>query len=535
MKHRITIFFLVAFCNILLAQEGFKTKTVSIFKNGSAFFTKEGTIKPKNNQHTILLETMPRASYGTFWLSGKDLKELKSYRKSYEKYKTSKFNNLSSNTLGLLKNNIGKNAVLYFSKDEAFEGMIKGVTGEIVLLEKDGSWMNLPHKMVKWVILKEAPTGLEIKEKKDTIKYTKNVVELNFSSNKKQNLELVYFLNNIGWIPSYKIELLDEEKAQISMQAGVFNDAEDLKNVDLNFVVGYPNLKYAQQLDLFFAGSYNNFASQLGRSNNSNYLQFADQALRGGAYDIQLDEVTVTGLGSNGSNNAPPNLKAESAEDLFFYKLKNITLPKGGRAYFSVFQDKVSYEHIYEVKLTTNHSNYNYYYNPSVYDNPYRNKVWHTIKLKNDTKNVWTNGAAMVLKINGKDIQPISQDDLPYTSIGGDNSLKLTIAPDVSVKDYEKETNRQVRQKQKDDKYYYDIVTVKGEIKLHNYKGKEIRLDLKKDILGNLKESNTPWLKTERVNLNNRYHKMNNVCWEIKLKAGEKKVIEYEYEVYVRR
>ena len=185
------------------------------------------------------------------------------------------------------------------------------------------------------------------------------------------------------------------------------------------------------------------------------------------------------------------------------------------------------------MKLSPNHNNY-YKYQQITFDNPYRNKVWHTINLKNKTEHAWTNGAAMVVKKDGKTVKPISQDDLPYTSIGDENALKLTLAPDVSVRDKEEELNRLIRQQQAD-KYYYDVVTVKGEVKLHNFKNKKINLKVSKTIVGTLKESSLEWLSVKRVNLNNLYNKTNEVCWELKLDAGEKKIIEYEYQVFVRR
>jgi hypothetical protein len=308
----------------------------------------------------------------------------------------------------------------------------------------------------------------------------------------------------------------------------VTNDAEDLENVDLNFVVGYPNIKYANTPDLFHSGSLQNILNNQN-SANQNFMQFNDMANRGSSIGYNtLSSVQVTS-----NKQKIPNLKGESDEDLYFYNLKNVTLPKGGRAYYTIFEAKVGYEHIYEVKLTPNHNNY-YKYQQVTFDDPNRNKVWHTINLKNKTKHAWTNGAAMVVKKDGQSVKPISQDDLPYTSIGDENALKLTLAPDVSVRDKEEEENRLIRQQQAD-KYYYDVVTVKGEVKLHNFKDKKINLKVSKTIVGTLNKSSLEWLSVKRVNLNNLYNKTNDVCWELELDAGEEKTIEYEYKVFVRR
>ena len=529
-------YILVFFCLLsvsLLAQEGFDTKTVSIFKNGNAFFIKNGTVQPKDNKHSIDLTEIPRAAYGTFWMSNDYLKHLTSYHKEIETPRTFKSQNLPKSNADFLKDNTGKNATLYLAGSQSYTGKIVGVTNALVVLEVEGQWMSLPHTIVEYVILKSKPTGIEVVSKKDTLRKKKSIVELEFTNNQKQNIDLVYFRGGLGWIPSYKIELTSDKKAKISMQAAVSNDAEDLKNVDINFVVGYPNIKYGSSPIIFYSGGFQNIINQLN-SNSNNFVQFNDRALRGGAYEYDdFSGISSSSVSVNGGSSQVPNLKSDAEEDLYFYNLKNVTLPKGGRAYYAVFEEEVEYEHVYDVSLTANHNNY-YNYQQVSFDDPYRNKVWHTINLKNNTKHAWTSGAAMVLKNDGKTLRPISQDDLPYTSIGHENGLKLTLAPDVSVRDKEEEANRVMRQKQSDS-YFYDIVTVKGEVKLHNFKNKKIELKVNKTIVGILKTSQPEWQTLKRVNIANPYNKTNNVCWEVTLKPGEKLTIEYEYQVYVRR
>jgi hypothetical protein len=516
------------FCSVtVFGQTGFTTKTVSIFKNGNGFFVKEGKIQPKEKKFTIKMEDMPRTAFGTFWISSNHLKHLTSYQKEFVKMKTYDRNYLPVNKNKLITDNVGKAAVFHLSAEQKLEGKIVGLNQNMLMIENNGEWTTIPLSMVQWITLKERPKGTIMRSVTDTLREKRNIVELAFSNNSKQNMDLIYFRNGIGWLPNYKVELLSDKEARITMKAGVTNDAEDLDNVDLNFVVGYPNIKYANTPDLFHSGSIQNILNNQ-RSANQNFMEFNDMANRSAVGYNTLSSVQVTA-----NKQKVPNLKGESDEDLYFYNLKNVTLPKGGRAYYTIFEAKVGYEHIYEVKLTPNHNNY-YKYQQVTFDDPNRNKVWHTINLKNKTKHAWTNGAAMVVKKDGQSVKPISQDDLPYTSIGDENALKLTLAPDVSIRDKEEEENRLIRQQQAD-KYYYDVVTVKGEVKLHNFKDKKINLKVSKTIVGTLNKSSLEWLSVKRVNLNNLYNKTNDVCWELELDAGEEKTIEYEYKVFVRR
>lgn len=528
MKNKSMLLYLCCFMTFCAtAQENFETKTVAIFKNNAAFFMKEAIIKPKDKQHFIDLAKMPRASFGTFWLSSKDLLHLSSYPKEFLTYRTLTIDNLPKHNYDLLKKNVGRNATIYISSEESFKGKIQGVSDKLAILEQEnGEWLNLPVDIVKWVLLDGKPNGFEPTTKQDTIKTMKDVVTLAFTNNESQNVELIYFQNGLGWTPIYKIELLSENKAKMTLQAAVVNNAEDLKNTNINFVVGFPNIKYFNTLDILFNSA--NFA-QILNSGNNNMVQFDDRARRGSS--VAYEEFSLEDVGI--AEEANPSIKGEAEEDLYFYSLKNISLPKGGKGYYSIFETEIPYQHLYEVRLNNNHNGY-YTYKATDFNDAFRNKVWHTIKLENKSENAWTSGPAMVVKRDKNVLRPISQDDLNYTSISGKTALQLTVSPDVSVKDTEKEMDRVVYQKQVDN-YYYDIVKVKGEIKLQNYKAEEIRLNVKKEIVGNLKTSTPTWLTATRVNTNTSYNKTNDVCWELTLKAGEKMVVEYEYEVYVRR
>ncbi|MFK7776154.1 MAG: DUF4139 domain-containing protein [Saprospiraceae bacterium] len=531
MKNYLILLSVLFFSFNLVAQKGFTTKTVTIFKNNSGFFTKKGIINPQKKHHLFDLETMPKATFGTFWLSGQNLMHLTSYQKEMILVKETKLEHIPSRNHDFLKINKGKKVKLFLRGDKIFQGIIKEVSTSLAFLQlENGELLSLPTQEIIYVILLEKSNEFKTTNRSDTTKTTKQIVDLQFKDNRQQNLELVYFQNGIGWTPSYKIELQPKSKAKITMQAALSNQAEDLENVNINFVVGYPNIKYANTLDVLFNDT--NIAKLINQNGQNNYVQLLDRGRRGGANVYSSSVFTPSEASDNTSTNST-NIQSVSEEDFYFYSLNNISLPKGGRGYFSIFETTVPYNDLYEVDLIKNHNNY-YAYQPVDYNDEFRNKVWHLLELENKSEHAWTSGAAMVVKKDKDVVRPISQDDLNYVPMQGTGKLKLTISPDVSVKDYEKEKERTTRKLEKDGQYY-EIVTVAGEIKIQNFKSENIQLNIKKTIVGNLLNSNFDWLKSARVNIQIPLNKINEVCWEIKLKAGEKKVIEYEYDVYVRR
>jgi disulfide oxidoreductase YuzD len=58
---------------------------------------------------------------------------------------------------------------------------------------------------------------------------------------------------------------------------------------------------------------------------------------------------------------------------------------------------------------------------------------------------------------------------MKYTPSQSNGFLKITVSPDITVKDKEEETKRTEKARKKDN-YFYDLVTVEGIIKAKNYK-----------------------------------------------------------------
>ena len=57
----------------------------------------------------------------------------------------------------------------------------------------------------------------------------------------------MYFRPGIRWIPTYRIDLRQKDgknMAQVSLQAEILNEAEDLHDVPLDIVVGVPNFRF---------------------------------------------------------------------------------------------------------------------------------------------------------------------------------------------------------------------------------------------------------------------------------------------------
>ncbi len=496
---------------------------ISAFKNGAAFVVKE--IQVEANKGIATLEEIPQATFGTLWFyapnnniksANSQLKELKKKNEVYS---------LES----VLMANVGKAAKITLKENKSYEGVIFKMDKSMLVFQTvAGTWLSLSPSQVELVELKSQPNmDYEVKE-------TTKVIEIEFSQAKaKQELNLMYLQKGISWLPNYAIELKENNKAKLVLRATLLNDSEDIENANIDFVVGIPNFAYTYlesplvsgQDMMSFINTLNTYSNQPQGSRAYANMRRGDittQSFANIAIDEEQDNFDFT----------PVELEGEQAEDLFFYKAQNISLKKGGRGLYDVLVLDTEYEDIYEVNLTA--STAKNYYSSSYSTISPSNQVWHSIRLKNDSKLPWTTGTVLLTKQLNNISKPLSQDKLNYTPVGAKTKIKLTVSPSIVVKDSEKENSR-LENRKKRDKVFYDLVTVESKIEIINYHNKDIILNIDRQIVGKPTECNVKW---ENNKVFNQYDLMNErykVEWEIPLKKGESKEIIYQYEVYVQK
>ena len=509
------------------AQDDFQTTSISIFKDGTAFFLKSGTVDIKDGVYRIT-DKLPPALFGTYWMNTPNgtLSSLRSYQDTVETVK----NRTVWSMTDMLEANLGRRVLLHLPNSEVVDGTVQAVETDgidprrkqIITLRTNNSWRTVLLSEVRGIDFFDEPEqSYEHKEKS-----VKPVLEAAFTGTaSKQDLDLMYLSRGLNWTPLYLIELTGEKQARLTLRAEVVNNIEDIEDTDVHFVVGVPNFSFASRLSPLIdfnqpehalnmpAREMNAFSNSL-QSQTIGYAVMEDEMIDGAAPDTGLD--------------------GQAEEDLYFYTLKNMSLKKGGRGHYPVFTTDIDVSHIYECNLPQNTVN-KYAYREEFLFSPNPNKVFHSVKVNNTTKQPFTTGAAMVVKTSDE-TKPISQDRLNYTPIGGNSFVKLTEAPDVQIRQAEKavstiESDKKINRGR--DTYFYDKITVTGQIKVKNYKSQKIDLNIRRSIYGQLQESSIPWLKAERINANGDINQLTDVCWETSVAGGAELTITYTYEVFV--
>jgi hypothetical protein len=529
---------LAAFAGEPPAEE-LKPVAISAFKNGLAFVVRQGDAQLVNG--TGMISPIPAATLGSLWIApndpGTSLDEVIATRTRYTRGR-----NIASLS-ELILANVGKTLTVVDNRQAEYTGEVVGVreaeplgetpvpqtdfaprpASEVLMMRIAGKLIALHLNYIDHVVLPPDPVlQTAAYEERKALRF-----RVKGASN-HANMTMGYLERGFGWTPSYLISLTDDHTAQITMQAVIVNDAGDVHNADLFFVVGVPNFQYSDTPSpMALQQSLLEFMQMAGRRDSLKDMRYSNalMAQKAEAMDASAPAPSLGGI--------IEDLQGTAEEDLFMYTRKDVTLAKGERGMYNVFSAPVGYEHIYQWEVL-DHPRVDAYGNvqnnyPTGDDNTAQNNVWHSIRLKNATNFPWTSAPATVIS----SMRPLAQDTLPYSPKGASSNLRLTIAADVRASSKENEVER-IRDIQHRRGYNFDQVTVEGTLKIHNYKTKAIKLGIAKTTRGEVL-SQTDLGKSEKlgeaINADNPLSRLN---WEVTLKPGEAKTITYRYKVWIR-
>lgn len=514
-----------------------KPKMCAVFKNGVGMFVEDGEANLSGGSPYVWLNEIPPVSHGSLWILTYD-KEAK-VDEVVALREDEKRDALTLNEL--LMSNVGKKVKILWGEKE-----IAGTIVSVPEPEKKAAPSSYNYGYASYPSIVNIDTGkgmvsmnisaitvAEFPEgfnKTFTQSQGKRKLRIKVATAKTSaKLGMSFLQKGITWAPSYLIEISDAKKAKLIMSATVVNDAADFEGADLFFVVGFPNFLFQDVVSpLALDADVGQFLNTLS-NRSTGYTGPMTNVMAQSAMPYSESEPVST---PSYSASSAGNLGGETAEDLFFYEMKNSTLKKGARAYYTVFSADVDYKHIYEWDIPgtamKSSSSYSYANEDSVSPDT-DEKVWHSLKLTNTTDVPWTTAPAMTVK----SFRALGQDILNYTPKGAATNVKITVAPDIKVKRVENEKERKTNAITQYG-YSYDLVTVEGKLTLKNYKNQSVTMDITKRISGAVASASDGGKTEKLAEALKSLNPSSRITWELPLKAGEEKTITYSYKIYIR-
>jgi hypothetical protein len=151
----------------------------------------------------------------------------------------------------------------------------------------------------------------------------------------QRELMIAYFRPGLRWIPSYRIQLPEadapQKMAQITMQAELINEAEDLTDTPIDIVVGVPNFRFRTLpsplvLEQTLRDALQQAAPQLSGSPQRSFQRPVHAA------GWRVPQSTGGRAAESAGIDLPAELTAAAAQELFVYHLPEFSLRKGERA-----------------------------------------------------------------------------------------------------------------------------------------------------------------------------------------------------------
>ncbi len=551
-------------------------KNVAVYKNGYAFVYREGEVKPDNGR--FYTDQVPAAVLGTYWAYSldKDSRVDEVIASMVEDTTQSECLSLSD----LLAANTGKN-VRIRTREATFSGKLIDASHREKEIEKPApsaetlewrerfQWVTplqfssesvrrgpapvMPSPESAPYLVLETTAGTEVVPvnqvesfsidgdlaRERTIRQRNNRLYLHLDKPRSSaNVGISYLTKGIRWIPSYHIDQDKADSAHLVLDSLLINEAEDLEGATVNLVVGVPSFKFADALSpLSLRTAWEPLSAFFSESRGGGGNAFSNAWVS----NAIMSQVSVPSRGERGEEGpgvlpsadvADDTLSGSGAGELFLYEREKVWLKKGESAGFVVLDARVPCETVYVYRMYANDwwDRMRSFYSRRDNNDQVRRaleaeKVWHTVRLTNNTNRPLTTGPAAITK----DGNLLGQDLLAYTSLGRKVDIKTTIAVDVAAELVETEVERQ-----ENARHDWDLVKIKAELRFTNYKKEPIHLDAVREVFATRIWDLGGGGKDEKVgNYLRAYNQSHELTWDLQLQPGESVTLPHEFSLYI--
>ncbi len=531
-----------------LQETKLQIEKLTLFKNGLGFVLSSAVL-PENAQ-MVKMGQLPIPSFGTFWVGyPKDVKLQNLVTSMEELESTAPVQSMSQ----LLQINTGRKAIIH-TGDRDIEGIILSVKAETTKQPPQNPYiMNPRNSQVQYGYNQPAYSSSDLilikTDKGVTALSPSSIMRVEFSDSNpvsvqttKQsspsitmNLEkpaggakvsVSYLTRGVTWMPSYLIDLSDPQTAKFSAHAIIVNEVTDFKNVKVQLVTGFPNIKFGEILSPIAKSQtlaeFLNVLSGSGTGRSSGRSIVTQQAM--------LSNFVSSGEQEESSVGPEYSTAAEGAiaEDLFFYPVKYLTLLKDETAWIPLFTADMPYKHIYTWKIEdflTKEERYQ----SETQDRKTAEEVWHSCRLVNSLDMPLTTAATEFMT----DGEFTGQDVCYYTAPKSETTIHINKALNVLADQAEVEVDRK-RNASVFHGYQYDLVTVRGELKIKNKLNKGIDIEITKELSGDVLESQPKCKDVKTAKGLKQINPKHILTWELGLKSGVEQKIAYQYQLFIR-
>jgi len=456
------------------------TQEIFLLPNDLAFIAKSGNVPFRNRRAVIPRDAEPVT--GTYWLKpGGNFRITQTAFAMDTVYRQRE----SRDFFSVLKANVGKTATVAYAIGDKLED----VTGEILPFRPGDELIRIKQPYGNTTFLhKDQLRQVAVQGDANTHYYEAELGEATLLEINRDlataPIQVSYYVRGLKWRPQYRIQVVNDSLAELTVVANVRNDAEDFANTDLKFLLGDGSLNDAD-------------------------LAITARSLMGGG--LAVGENTPAAA-ANPQNVTTPDLPILTAE--------NVTLKKNARAEIPVLRKKVKAPQGYMARLPLFVDSLG---RPRQPDGLLSNGN-RSLLLTNSTGVPLPAGPLLMLDANER---PMGQQALAAMPIDGVELVPMQTAPEIQLLSSERLQSREERAVRREDGTPMDRYTVRGSVRVDNQLGTPVVVQVTQEVLGTLNRTSVGEVRETGRSL--RGNPIRTLTWQIPVKGQSQQVYTYEY------
>ncbi len=328
-----------------------------------------------------------------------------------------------------------------------------------------------------------------------------------------------YLTKGLAWAPSYRVDMTHPSTLNIAQEAVIKNELEDLQDVHIDLISGFPSIEFADVLSpLSLETTLQGFFFQLSQLNQ-----------RGQWSDGVVSQQMITSNSASASARWPEQSIVPSGEgvDVHYHSIGPRTLLEGESLMLGVASDQVAYERVVEWTVPDSRDAYgrpigDWSAEPDVED------TWDAVQFRNPFDFPMTTAPAIMIangRFNG-------QRTSHWVNPGELTTLQITPALSVRTHVAENEAPGE-REITEIGGQRFRRTLASGRLAVGNHRNEAIKIVIRRQFSGEFVEADGEPRKELREEGVYSINPRQELTWTLTLQPGEEKVLEYSYTVLV--
>lgn len=340
-------------------------------------------------------------------------------------------------------------------------------------------------------------------------------------------VRVTWLAKGLAWMPAYQVDLTDPASLKIRQSAVVRNEMGDLSGTEVQLISGFPNVRFgAVDSPIWQGTTLAAFFQQVNQSGT----------LGSGALSNGLSQQMIY---SNSASSTPSQALPDSGEqgnisdDIHYESIGKRDLKAGDSLSLDIASANSAYNRVVEWVIPDPRDASGRYRRDNSRGGPadsHDDLPWDAVRFKNPFKFPMTTASAVVMESGRFRGQSLSE----WVNPGQSTCLRITRALTVHTEssEVEEEGQREIVWIGGND---YQRTKVKGRLVVRNYRATEASLVIRGEFSGELLEADEDPEKLLRAEGAYSVNPRRQLEWNLKLPAGEEKVLTYRYSLLVDR